>query len=76
MTDAERIIEIEIELAEITLKMSELRKIGQGYKIDTGSSIREVDNVKYSELRAHYKELKRELAGLEGESGLTMQAGW
>lgn len=76
MTDAERIIEIEIELAEILIKMSEFRKIGQKYKIDTGSSNREVENVKYSELRSHYKELKRELAELEGESGLTMQAGW
>ena len=76
MTDAERIIEIEIELAEIQVKMSEFRKIGQRYKIDTGSSVREVDNVKYSELRAHYKELKRELAGLEGESGLVLGVGW
>ena len=76
MTDAERIIEIEAELAEITLKMSELRKIGQRYKIDTGSSIREVDNVKYDQLRMHYRELKKELAELEGNSGLVFGSGW
>lgn len=79
MTDAEKaalIAQYEDEIAEITTAMSAIRKGGQEYTIDTGSSIRKVSMADYETLKIERNELYAKIQELEGDAGITLTAGW
>lgn len=77
ITDEERILEIESEIAEITTALYQIRKGGQEYNIDSDSSKRGVAMADYKTLVSHRNDLNRELEELEsGGGGFIVGVGW
>jgi hypothetical protein len=68
--------EIEQEIAEITLALSNMRKVGQSYEIETGSGKRKLTAVEYDSLVKHRNDLRSQLAEVNGDSGCVLSAGW
>ena len=81
MTDAEIKLQLETEIAEITLALTHIRKGGQSYEITSGSGVgtkRVVTMADYATLSADRDKLNAELAlYTTGSSrGVRVSAGW
>ena len=68
--------EIQNEIDEITTALSHIRKAGQSYTINSGSSTRTVTFADYDSLVSERRDLLAQLDELEGNAGLTLTAGW
>lgn len=68
--------EIETEIAEITVALSHITKGGQEYEIGTGPSRRNVTMADYDTLFKRRSDLCAMLAEENGNSGITLTAGW
>lgn len=79
-TKAERIIELETEIAEITIAISHIRKGGQAYEITTASGAgtkRIVTQADYKALIEERNSYKAELQSLNGTGrGVRIGLGW
>lgn len=69
-------VEINEQIAEINDALSAIRKGGQSYTINSGSSTREVTQADYNSLVAEKNQLYRKLKEVQGDSGFNLRAGW
>lgn len=77
--DADRVAEIQAEIAEIDTALSHLRKGGQRYRIETatgGGSKREVEMADYDVLVKHRERLREELRILNNERPFRIRPNW
>jgi hypothetical protein len=78
-TTAERIVELETEIALLTVAISTILKTGQSYEITTmtGSGTKRVVTMAdYQTLTRERDKLRAELASLNCTRSVKIQAGW
>ena len=68
--------EIQAEIDEITLALSYIRKAGQSYTINSGSSTRTVSFADYNTLVEERRSSYAQLDEVQGNGGFTVSAGW
>jgi hypothetical protein len=68
--------EIELEIAELTVAISNILKTGQAYMINSGGGSRSVTMADYAALVSRRKEAAYELAALNGSLGGMIGKAW